>query len=240
MKLYFAPGACSLSPHIVLREAGQNPDLVQVDLREKKTKDGGDFNKVNPKGQVPVLETDDGIVLTEGPVIVQYVADKAPNSKLAPPAGSKERYQVQEWLNFITSELHKNFGPIFRPNTPDAYKQIARQNIEGRFKWVDQKLAGRQYLMGDQFTVPDAYLFVMTNWAQRVDIPLVIGGCEIRSGDTANVVMPHDHQHILGEYHKAGEQHVVQAVDAARAAHKEWSSWSFGDRAAGVGESLRA
>jgi len=172
MKLYFAPGACSLSPHIVLREAGQNPDLVQVDLREKKTKDGADFNKVNPKGQVPVLETDDGIVLTEGPVIVQYVADKAPNSKLAPPAGSKERYQVQEWLNFITSELHKNFGPIFRPNTPDAYKQIARQNIEGRFKWVDQKLAGRQYLMGDQFTVPDAYLFVMTNWAQRVDIPL--------------------------------------------------------------------
>ncbi len=172
MKLYFAPGACSLSPHIVLREAGQNPDLVQVDLREKKTKDGGDFNKINPKGQVPVLETDDGIVLTEGPVIVQYVADKAPNSKLAPPAGSKERYQVQEWLNFITSELHKNFGPIFRPNTPDAYKQIARQNIEGRFKWVDQKLAGRQYLMGEQFTVPDAYLFVMTNWAQRVDIPL--------------------------------------------------------------------
>ena len=172
MKLYFAPGACSLSPHIVLREAGQNPDLVQVDLREKKTKDGGDFNKINPKGQVPVLETDDGIVLTEGPVIVQYVADKAPNSKLAPPAGSKERYQVQEWLNFITSELHKNFTPLFKPNTPDEYKQIARNNLAERFAFVDSKLAGKQYLMGDKFTVPDAYLFTISNWAtiQKIDI----------------------------------------------------------------------
>ena len=172
MKLYFTPGACSLSPHIVLREAGKNVDLVQVDLREKKTKEGSDFLKVNPKGQVPVLETDDGMVLTEGPAIVQYVADQTPASKLAPPSGSKERYQVQEWLNFITSEIHKNFGPIFRPNTPDAYKDIARQNVEGRFTWVDQKLAGRQYLMGDSFTVPDAYLFVMTTWAPRVGISL--------------------------------------------------------------------
>src|SRR5499426_375484 len=164
MKLYFAPGACSLSPHIVLREAGQNPDLVQVDLREKKTKDGGDFNKVNPKGQVPVLETDDGIVLTEGPVIVQYVADKAPNSKLAPPAGSKERYQVQEWLNFITSELHKNFGPIFRPTTPDAYKTISKENLGKRFDWLDKQLVSKQYLMGDEFTVADAYLFTVLRW----------------------------------------------------------------------------
>ncbi len=121
---------------------------------------------------MPALETDDGIVLTEGPVIVQYVADKAPNAKLAPPNGSKERYQVQEWLNFITSELHKNFGAIFRPTTPDAYKEIARQTIDQRFKWVDQKLAGKHYLMGDNFTVPDAYLFVMTTWAQRIDMPI--------------------------------------------------------------------
>jgi glutathione S-transferase len=169
MKLYFAPGACSLSPHIVLREAGQNPDLVQVDLREKKTKDGADFNKVNPKGQVPVLETDDGIVLTEGPVIVQYVADKAPNSKLAPPAGSKN-LPGPEWLNFITSGRTRT-GPIFRPNTPMPTSRL-RVRASKAGSRVDQKLAGRQYLMGDQFTVPDAYLFVMTNWAQRVDIPL--------------------------------------------------------------------
>src|SRR5215813_12328579 len=172
MKLYFSPAACSLSPHIVLRESGLSFELEQVDIRAKKTKAGADFFAINPKGQVPVLALDDGDRLTEGPAIVQYIADQAPGSGLVPPPGTKERYRVQEWLNFITSELHKNFSPLFRPNTPDAYKQIARQNIEGRFKWVDQKLAGRQYLMGEQFTVPDAYLFVMTNWAQRVDIPL--------------------------------------------------------------------
>ena len=171
MKLYFAPGACSLSPHIVLREAGQNPDLVQVDLREKKTKDGGDFNKVNPKGQVPVLETDDGIVLTEGPVIVQYVADKAPNSKLAPPAGSKERYQVQEWLNFITSELHKNFSPLFQPVIPDDVKNFFRDRIKGKFKYADSQLT-QDYLMGKQFTVADGYLFVMLKWAERTGMDL--------------------------------------------------------------------
>ena len=173
MKLYNEnyPAPNPRKVRIYLAEKGLNVELVHVSMRDRAHK-APDFMTKNSLGQVPVLETDDGIVLTEGPVIVQYVADKAPNSKLAPPAGSKERYQVQEWLNFITSELHKNFGPIFRPNTPDAYKQIARQNIEGRFKWIDQKLAGRQYLMGEQFTVPDAYLFVMTNWAQRVDIPL--------------------------------------------------------------------
>jgi glutathione S-transferase len=172
MKLFFSPGACSLSPHIVLREAGQNFDLVQVDLREKKTKDGADFTKVNPKGQVPVLATDDGDTLTEGPVILQYIGDKAPGSKIIPPAGSKERYRAQEWLNFITSELHKNFGPIFRPATPDAYKQIARDAIAGRFKWINEKLAGRAYLMGDTFSAPDAYLFVMVNWAKRLEMDL--------------------------------------------------------------------
>jgi glutathione S-transferase len=172
MKLYFSPGACSLSPHIVLREAGQNFDLVQVDLREKKTKDGSDFTKINPKGQVPVLATNDGDTLTEGPVILQYVGDQAPGSKLVPLAGSKERYQVLEWLNFITSELHKSFGPMFRPTTPDAYKQIARDGVSGRFKWINEKLAGRSYLMGDTFTAPDAYLYVMTRWAKRLGMDL--------------------------------------------------------------------
>jgi glutathione S-transferase len=170
MKLYFAPGACSLSPHIVLREAGQPVELVQVDLREKKTKDGKDFTQINPKGQVPVLETDDGEVLTEGPVIVQYVGDKAPATKVVPAAGTKERYRVQEWLNFITSELHKNFGPIFRPTTPDAYKAISKETLTNRLKWVDGKLAGKQYLMGDTFTAPDAYLYVMTRWADRIEL----------------------------------------------------------------------
>src|SRR5262245_60508559 len=120
MKLYFAPGACSLSPHIVAHETGQHVDLVQVDLQKKLTKDGKDFLQINPKGQVPTLETDDGDVLTEGPVIVQYLADKAPASKVVPAAGHNDRYKVQEWLNFITTELHKTFGPMFRPTTPDA------------------------------------------------------------------------------------------------------------------------
>ena len=172
MKLYFAPGACSLSPHIVLREAGQNPELIQVNLQEKKTKDGGDFTKINPKGQVPVLQTDDGDTLTEGPVIVQYIGDKAPGSKLVPPAGSKERYKMQEWLNFITSELHKGIGPLFRPTTPDAYKELSKTNVSNRFKWINDQLAGKQYLMGDTFTAPDAYLYVMTRWAGRVGIDI--------------------------------------------------------------------
>ena len=172
MKLYFSPGACSLSPHIILREAGLPFDLEQVDVRAKKTKAGGDFFKINPKGQVPTLELDDGELLTEGPVIVQYIADKAPESKLAPPAGTKERYRVQEWLNFVTSELHKNFSPLFRPTTPDDYKPVARENLAGRFGYLDKHLASHPYLMGDRFTVADAYLFVMTNWAnaQQLDM----------------------------------------------------------------------
>ena len=172
MKLYFSPGACSLSPHIVLREAGLKFDLEQVDLKEKQIKSGGDYRKVNPKGQVPVLQLDNGEVLTEGPAIVQYVADQNPDSGLAPRPGSLERYRLQEWLNYITSELHKNFTPLFKPNTPDDYKKIARDNLAERFAFVDQKLAGKQYLMGDRFSAADAYLFVISNWAgiQKIDI----------------------------------------------------------------------
>jgi glutathione S-transferase len=172
MKLYFSPGACSLSPHIALREAGLSFDLVQVDLRSKEIKTGGDFRAVNGKGMVPVLELDNGDRLTEGPAIVQYVADRNPASGLAPPAGTIERYHVMEWLNFITSELHKNFTPLFKPNTPEDYKKIARDTLAERYGFVDAKLAGKQYLMGERFTVADAYAFTITNWTriQKIDL----------------------------------------------------------------------
>jgi glutathione S-transferase len=172
MKLYFAPGACSLSPHIVLQEAGIAAETEQVDNKEKKTKSGKDYWAINPKGQVPALQLDSGEMLTEGPVIVQYLADQKPDSGLVPAPGTIERYRVQEWLNFITSELHKSFGPIFRPTTPDAYKAISKENIGKRFDWLDKQLAGRQYLMGDKFTVADAYLFTVLRWSSRVEIDI--------------------------------------------------------------------
>lgn len=172
MKLYFAPGACSLSPHIVLRESGVDFDLEQVNNQEKKTKSGTDYWTINAKGQVPVLELDNGERLTEGPVIVQYIADRKPESGLVPACGAPERYRVQEWLNFTTSELHKSFGPLFRPTTPDAYKAISKENLGKRFDWVDKQLAGKQYLMGDKFTVADAYLFTVLRWSSRVEIDL--------------------------------------------------------------------
>jgi glutathione S-transferase len=172
MKLYFSPGACSLSPHIVLREAGIPFDLEQVNNQEKKTKSGQDYWTINSKGYVPTLELDNGERITEGPVIVQYVADQKPGSGLAPANGTLERVRVQEWLNFITSELHKSFGPIFRPTTPDAFKDISRQNLGKRFEWLDKQLAGKQYLMGDKFTVADAYLFVVLRWTSRVNIDI--------------------------------------------------------------------
>jgi glutathione S-transferase len=172
MKLYFAPGACSLSPHIVLREAGLNFDLEQVYNQEKKTKSGTDYWTINPKGQVPVLELDSGDRLTEGPVIVQYLADQRPSAGLMPPNGTMERVRVQEWLNFTTSELHKTYGPIFRPTTPDEYKTISKENLGKRFDWLDKQLAGRAYLMGDRFTVADAYLFTVLRWSPRIEVDL--------------------------------------------------------------------
>jgi glutathione S-transferase len=172
MKLYYSPGACSLSPHIIAREAGLPVEIEKIDNKAKKTASGADFWQVNPKGQVPVLELDDGERLTEGPAIVQYLADQAPASKLVPAAGTKERYKVLEWLNFVTSEIHKNFTPLFKPNTPDAYKPIAKENLGQRFAYVDKNLAGRKYLTGDQFTVADAYLFTVLRWAavQHIDL----------------------------------------------------------------------
>jgi glutathione S-transferase len=172
MKLYYSPGACSLSPHIVSREAGIPLELKKVNLKEKQVDGGGDYRKVNGKGYVPALELDDGQVLTEGPAIVQYLADQKPGSGLAPRAGTLERYQLQGWLNFVTAEIHKQFSPIFKPNTPEEYKTIARENLAGRFEWLNEQLAGKEYLMGKAFTVADAYLFVVLNWSKRVQIDL--------------------------------------------------------------------
>ena len=172
MKLYYAPGACSLSPHIVARELGIPFELKKVNNKDKTIEGGGDYWKINARGYVPALELDDGQVLTEGPAIVQYLADRKPEAGLAPKAGSLERYRLQEWLNFLTAEIHKQFSPLFKPNTPDEYKKIAKENIATRFDWLEGQLAGKDYLMGKQFTVADAYLFVLLNWTKFQSIDL--------------------------------------------------------------------
>jgi len=172
MKLYYSPGACSLSPHIALLEAGLPYDLVKVDLRAKKLENGDDYLKVNPKGQVPALGMDNGELLTEGPVIVQMIADKAAGKNLAPSRDSAERYKLQEWLNFITTELHKNFGPMFSPVLADDAKAFFKDRLMGKFKYLEGALAGRDYLMGKQFTVADGYLFTMLSWADRMKFDL--------------------------------------------------------------------
>jgi glutathione S-transferase len=168
MKLYYSPGACSLSPHIALHEAGLQHELVKVDLRAKKLENGDDYLKVNPKGQVPALMLDSGELVTEGPVIVQMIADKAAAKNLAPAASSPERYKLQEWLTYINGELHKNIGPLFNPALSDDAKGVFKDRAMGKFRYVDSQLAGKDYLMGKQFTVADGYLFVMTTWAERM------------------------------------------------------------------------
>jgi glutathione S-transferase len=172
MKLFYTPAACSLSPHIVAREAGFNPELVLVDLQTKKTKDGQDFLKVSPNGYVPALQLDSGEILTEGPAIVQYLADQKPDAKLAPPNGTLPRYQLQSWLNFITSELHKSFSPLFNPATPEQVRGTTIERISQRFNYVANALEGKQFLTGDQFTIADAYLFTVLNWTNFVKIDL--------------------------------------------------------------------
>jgi glutathione S-transferase len=172
MKLYFSPGACSLSPHIVSRELGIPVELRKVNTKDKTIEGGGDYWKINGRGYVPALELDNGEILTEGPAIVQYLADQKPEAGLAPRAGTFERYRLQEWLNFLTSEIHKQFSPLFKPNTPEDYKPIVKQNLATRFDWLDQQLAGKDFLMGKQFTLADAYLFVLLNWTkfQAIDL----------------------------------------------------------------------
>ena len=172
MKLYFSTGACSLAPHIVLREIGVPFELDRVNLAAKKTESGADYLEVNPKGYVPALRLDNGDVLTEVPAVVQYLADFSPERQLAPAAGTMERYRLIEWLNFISTELHKTFSPLFKPNTPDETKQAARDTIAARLGIVEKQLQGGDYLTGNQFGVADAYLFAVLRWARPVKFDL--------------------------------------------------------------------
>jgi glutathione S-transferase len=172
MKLYFSPGACSLSPHIVLREAGLAFTTERVDLRNKTTASGADFRAINTKGYVPALQLNDGSVLTEGPAIVQYIADLAPASGLAPAAGTRERYQLMEWLNYIGTEVHQAFVPLFDPGTSGEARVGAVPQLARRLGFVSQSLQGRDYLMGSQFTVADAYLFTVLGWTGHVKLSL--------------------------------------------------------------------
>jgi glutathione S-transferase len=172
MKLYYSPGACSLSPHIVLIESGLAFETVLASTKSHKLADGTDYYTINPKGYVPLLELDNGERLTEGPAILQYIADRVPEKNLAPANGTMPRYRVQEWLNFITSELHKGIGGMFNPAMPEEFKVVTRARALGRLKWVDEQLEGKSYLMGDAFSLPDAYLFTVTRWTQHVGIDI--------------------------------------------------------------------
>ena len=172
MKLYFTPGACSLSPHIVAREAGLDVALEKVDTKAKKTETGKDYLTINPKGYVPALELDDGHILTEGPTIVQYLADQKPGSGLAPTAGTMERYRLQEMLGFINSEIHKTYSPLFNPALPPDMKEERKAYLKKRYAIIEKQLAGHDYLFGDTFSVADAYLFTVTNWARIVKLDL--------------------------------------------------------------------
>jgi glutathione S-transferase len=195
MKLYYSPGACSLSPHIVAEEAGIALEYEKVDLRTHKTASGEDFYQINPKGYVPALLLDDGSLLSEGPAIVQYLADLKPEAGLIPPNGAMARYRVLEWLAFINSEMHKTFSPLFAPGSEEV-KAEARAKLAKRFAYVDEQLAGKSYLMGDRFTVADAYLFVMTSWAifQKIEVPAHVAA--FRARVTAR---PHVHAALKAE-----------------------------------------
>ncbi len=172
MKLYYSPGACSLSPHIALHEAGLAYTPVLASTKSHKLQDGTDFYSINPLGYVPVLELDSGERLREGPAIVQYIADQVPDKQLAPANGTLARYRLQEWLTFIGTEIHKGFSPLFKPTTPEDYKPIVRDSLLQRLQWVDSQLAEKQYVMGDQFTVADGYLFTVTNWAKPTNVDI--------------------------------------------------------------------
>jgi glutathione S-transferase len=172
MKLYYTPGACSLSPHIALREAGLPFSLHKVDLRNKKLESGEDFSTVNPKGYVPALVLDDGTLLTEGAAIVQYIADLKPAAGLAPASGTPERYKLQEWLNFISTELHKPMGSMFNQAQAPEWKEAVKATLGKRLDWLSAQLQNKPYLMGDQYSVADAYLFTILNWSGMVGFDL--------------------------------------------------------------------
>jgi glutathione S-transferase len=172
MKLYYFAGACSLASNIALREAGLKFELVKVDRRTRKAADGLDFNEVNPKGYVPALTLDNGEVLTENIAVLQYIADRNPAAKLAPPAGTMERYRLMEWLAFISTEIHKSFSPLFRDDAHDEVKQYARKVLGGRLDYLNRAIGSRSFLMGDTFTVADGYLFTVLGWGRYVNIEL--------------------------------------------------------------------
>jgi len=172
MKLYFSPGACSLAPHIALREAGLDFEPVKVDIKSKKTANGEDYLQINSKGYVPALRLDDGKLLTEVPAVLQYIADRKPETRLAPPNGTFDRYRLQEWLGFTSSEIHKSFSPLFRPDASDDVKNFARANLAKRLTWLEQNFGKGPYLMGQQFTVADAYLFTVTGWGRFTGIDM--------------------------------------------------------------------
>jgi glutathione S-transferase len=172
MRLYYFSGACSLASNIALREAGLPFELVKVDRRTRKAADGLDYNEVNPKGYVPALTLDNGEVLTENVAVLQYIADRNPSAKLAPPAGTMERYRLVEWLAFISSEIHKNFSPLFRDDAPEETKQYVRKVLGARLEYLNRAIGNRPYLMGEQFTVADAYLFTVLSWSRHLNFDL--------------------------------------------------------------------
>jgi glutathione S-transferase len=176
MKLYYSTGACSLSPHIVLRESGLAFEPVLASTKTHKLLDGTDYYTINPKGYVPLLELDNGERLAEGPAIVQYIADQVPAKKLAPPNGTFARSRLQEWLTFIGTEIHKSFSPLFNPAIPDEAKAVFRTKVADRLKWVNEQLEGKQYLMGDSFSVADAYLYTVTRWTKPLGIDIAALG----------------------------------------------------------------
>ena len=171
MKLYYSPGACSLSPHIVLEEAGLAYEPVLASTKTHKLQDGTDYYTINPKGYVPLLEFDDGTRLAEGPAIVQWIADQVPEKRLAPPAGTIERYRLQEWLTFIGTEIHKQFSPLFNPALPEEAKPLFRQKILDRLAYVTRHLAARDYVLGD-FTVADGYLYTVARWTAPLKLDI--------------------------------------------------------------------
>ena len=172
LKLYYSPGACSLSPHIALLEAGLPFELEKVDTKAKKTASGGDFLAINPNGYVPVLKIAEGQILTEGPAIVQWIADQKPETHLAPANGTFERTRLQQWLNFISTEIHKSYSPLFSAEVPDAYKTMTKDKLFKRYAYVNDQLKGKQFLVGNHFTVADGYLFTVTNWANFLKLDL--------------------------------------------------------------------
>lgn len=194
MKLYFSQGACSLSVHIALFEAGMEFESIAASTKTHKLADGTDFYTINPLGYVPVLELNDGRRLRESAAILQYVADQVPEKKLAPANGSFERYQLQEWLNFIATELHRSFSPLFAPGTPAETKNAAKEKLHNRLSWLNNEIGQKNYLMGDDFTVADAYLFNVTNWAKFVSV------------DLSNF------EHILAYRKKISDRNTVQAA----------------------------